>query len=164
MGLYSQFADLLDYPDATLERRLDDCASALGAANAAAREQLERFRHEARNAGLASLQESYTATFDMDSRCTLYVGHQLFGENFRRSLFMAHLAEDYRAAAFNGVGQELPDHLPAVLRFIDRRLPGETGRELIDDAVVPAVRNATQALAERNHPYAFVMRALLTIL
>jgi hypothetical protein len=55
-------------------------------------------------------------TFDMQPVCYPYVGYQLFGESYKRGAFMAQLNEAYHAIGYSA-GQELPDHLPVILRF-----------------------------------------------
>ncbi len=162
MGVYARFADLLDYPSIDLPARLREAVAC--STRADVREALQSFRAELQRLGLARLQEAYIAAFDLDGDCALEVGHHLFGEDRRRSLFMAHLAADYHASGFAGAGTELADHLPVLLRYIDGEIPAQARQELIDDAIVPAVRDTTRALARRTHPYAPVLRALLEIL
>ncbi len=163
MGVYGRFADLLEYPDATLPQRLDDCV-AESTGDGGVRDHLLSFRAETDRLALARLQEVYTSAFDMDADCTLYVGHHLFGATLRRSLFMAHLAGEYRACGFDGTDHELVDHLAVLLRYVDRAIDEDVRNDLIEQMLVPAVRQVTQALARRQHPYAFVLRALLELL
>jgi len=171
MGIHRSFAELLEYPSADLPRRLDRCVAAVGgpdhgaADDAAAAGALRRLHDEVGRLGLARLEEAYTAAFDMDPGCTLYVGHHLFGETQHRSLFMSRLAAMYRDAGFAEGAAELPDYLPTMLRFVDR--PGVTDASrstLVDEAIAPAAAAIAEALERRGDPYALALRALLGVL
>ncbi len=171
MGVHASFADILDYPRADIARRLDRCIVAVvgsgreSSGAAAAADALERAREEAIRLGLSRLEESYTAAFDMDPACALYVGHHLFGETRHRSLFLSGLAAMYRDAGFREDGGEPPDHLPTMLRFVDAPgVPHESRRTLVDEAIAPAARAIAEALDRRSEPYALVLRALLAVL
>ena len=159
MGIYQCIADVLEYPDERLNARLDACEAALGARALAA------FRAEAERVGVARLQELYASAFDMDAGCALYAGHHLFGADVRRSIFMACLAAQYREAGFDAA-PELPDYLPAILRYVDRAPGAAVGvrEELLSEVVLPAARRLAEALDRRQHPYAPVLRALAQML
>lgn len=163
MGMYDSVADLLEYPDERLSERLDACAASLE--DAAATNLIAAFRAQVEQSGVARLQELYTSAFDMDADCALYVGHHLFGADARRGVFMACLAAEYRKAGIE-CAPELPDYLPAVLRYIERAPGGTAGarEELVAAVVLPATRKLSETLDRRHHPYALVMHALLIAL
>ncbi len=175
MGMYSSFAAVLDYPTADLPSRLDRCLADLGESTppeasdlravAGAVAGLLSFRSEIGRAGLTRLEETYTASFDMDPGCALYAGHHLFGETEQRSLFMARLADIYRGAGFTKIVADLPDYLPTMLRFVDC-LGATDGshRTVMEEALLPAARAIAAALERRRDPYVHVMRALAAVL
>ncbi len=179
MGAGRAFADVLSYPGVDLPARVDACVAALSGGAGAGRaacsapgdaarlapdasvHELLAFRSEAGRLGLARLEEAYTAAFDLDPACSLAVGHHVFGENARRSVFMARLADMYRDAGLPPAEGELPDHLPAILRYLDAGSPGPAMDDLVADAVVPALERVSESLGRTDHPYAPVVRALL---
>ncbi len=166
MGLFARFADLLDYPGADVEASVEACLAEMVDAPREAREALGGFRDQARQLGLSGLEEAYTVAFDLDVRCTPYVGHHLFGENTPRGLFMARLVAAYRAQGFAAPPAELPDHLAVMLRYLDllRSAGGAGAEDLVGDAIVPASRLIADALDRRRHPYAPVLHALIAVL
>jgi nitrate reductase molybdenum cofactor assembly chaperone len=161
VGVYACLAEVLEYPDERLGGRLDACVAAL-AGNRAAGDAIAAFRAAMEDLGLRRLQELYTSGFDMDADCALYAGHHLFGATVRRGIFMACLAAQYREAGVDAA-PELPDYLPAILRYIERAPAGaeDARRELVADVLLPATRTIADALERRHHPYAHVMRAVL---
>ncbi len=175
MGVYSSFAAILEYPAADLPSRVDRCLAGIGESTplnvsdpravAGAVAELLRFRGEISRAGLTRLEETYTASFDMDPGCALYAGHHLFGETEQRSLFMARLADVYRGAGFTRTATDLPDYLPTMLRLADLLgATDESRRTMLEEALLPAVRAIGAALERRQDPYAHVMRALAAVL
>jgi nitrate reductase assembly molybdenum cofactor insertion protein NarJ len=92
------------------------------------------------------------------ARC-LYVGHHLFGEDPRRNRFLSLLAEHYRARGFSQ-GTELPDYLPAMLRFASENASEAETEELIAECMIPALRK--MVLPEGL--YALPLRAALRFL
>lgn len=117
--------------------------------------------------GRAALEETYTRTFDLNGDTSLYVGHHLFGEDWRRGLFLAGLKQSYRESGFSS-GSELPDHLPLLLRFIARRQRDEEREEevheLLQDCVIPAVSRLVTTLRDGENPYRAALEMILRAL
>lgn len=84
------------------------------------------------------LEEIYTGTFDLDAACYPYVGYHLFGESYKRSLFMQQLKERYQAQGFM-VEHELPDHLAVLLRFLATGDDPDLVHIIIQEALLPAL-------------------------
>ena len=85
-------ADLLEYPGADWPQRLELIADSLGD------QTLAEFSRRTASLPLASLQETYTQTFDLNPVATLEIGYHLFGENYKRGLFLAQLRETVELA------------------------------------------------------------------
>ncbi len=133
----SALAELLSYPS----ERTAPAAERVGASSFF------------RDAELPELEESYTATFDLQPACAPYIGHHLLGEETgRRGPFLAALMELYRDAGYATRG-ELPDHLAEVLGYLAVATPGPARDELVRDGVLPALRTMIDAFQERANPY-----------
>lgn len=158
MRLLSRFAPLLEYPGPALLPAIDRCIEGCEAGLPAAAELLRSFRPSALD--LPRLEQAYTDTFELRAEATPYVGHHLFGEDIRRSLFLARLK---RRCAELGVpcGTELPDHLAIVLRLLAAESPGADTDELLRDCALPALRRMLEAAGP---PYAGPLRATLLAL
>jgi nitrate reductase delta subunit len=179
-SLYQLFARLLEYPTPGLARDACVCSELLalpGARPASAEAQawkasgraqaaalVERFCSFAGEAPPALLEELYTSTFDMQPVCYPYVGYHLFGESYKRGMFMAQLNAVYRERGFS-TGTELPDHVAVILRFLALGMAGDFGQALLCEGLVPALVKMEQAFGESSaNPYADVIRALLIVL
>src|SRR5579864_5975421 len=126
------FADILDYPAPGLASKTAECAALIGAAQPQAATLLESFHRFAEETPLGKLQEVYSGFFDLNSICHPYVGYQLFGENYKRSIFLIGLKKAYRAEGFEMDGSELPDRLSIVLRYVAHSKGGEDIDELLN--------------------------------
>jgi nitrate reductase molybdenum cofactor assembly chaperone NarJ/NarW len=172
MGICEAFAALLDYPDDTMLDRVDLCRDLLEASSALRPptpdvvEALQQFREDAARIGTGRLQESYTSAFDLDGACALDVGHHLFGQDLRRSLFLSRLAGIYREAGFTAPPGEAPDHLSTMLRFVDSAGGADECSDLLADAILPATSLIASGLERRPdaQPYARLVRALVSVL
>ena len=137
------FADILDYPAPGLANKAAECAALIGAAQPEAVMLLDRFRGFAEETSLGKLQEVYSGFFDLNSICHPYLGYQLFGENYKRSVFLLGLKKAYRAEGFKADASEIPDRLSIVLRFVAQSKGGEEIDELLNRGVLPALERMT---------------------
>lgn len=154
--LYTVMAHLLDYPGADL---VDNIVRCLACGSGEARPILQTFRDRIQKLGVAWLQEIYIETFDFHAETSPYIGHHLFGEEIRRSVFMAELRGRYRECGLVE-NSELPDHLANVLRFLGALQASEERSELIYACLVPAIRHMLQAMKPENL-YTPLLQALL---
>ena len=155
---YAMIAHLLDYPGHDF---LESITGSLRLGPGAVESHLHAFLHQVEHLGIARLQEIYIETFDFHADTSPYIGHHLFGEEIRRSLFMAELRGRYREC---GVveNSELPDHLANVLRFLGITEAGEERSELIHACLIPALQHILRAF-KPDHPYTPLLQAILLI-
>jgi len=161
-GIYSLFADVLDYPRAEVFSQVRELIAQIGASNSEAAELLEKFESQLNGMSLGQLQEIYTGAFDMRPDCTTNLGCHLFGEDVRRNIFMAQLKERMESHKVD-TGTELPDHLSLVLRLLDKLTSEEEIQVLIDDCLIPGVSRILSVLNQTGARsfYAEAFEALL---
>ncbi len=160
MNHYAFLARILDYPDKGLAAALKESIAESQLISPQAAKLLGRFSVECERLGLDRLEETYANTFDLQADCSLYAGHHLFGEDWRRSLFLAELKERYQACGFS-CGNEVPDHLGALLRFLSVQLDPEEERVLLEDCVLPVASKIAARLDPALNPYRVALDALL---
>ena len=160
--MYRHFATLVGYPGPDLFQALHAAIQALAPEFPESAAMLQEFRDSTAPLTNGALEELYVQTFEMRAEGALYVGHQMFGEDWRRGIFMAGLKERYRTLGISE-GLDLPDHLSMVLRYLEVEEPGQEKDELIGDCIIPAVRKVLQTI-EGTSPYSHVLDALLRCL
>lgn len=146
-------ADLLEYPGADWPQRLAAGRAALGGA------VLVEFSRQTTALPLAALQELYTLTFDLNPVASLEIGYHLFGENYKRGLFLANLRETEAQYALDEPRQ-LPDYLPVLLRLLARLADRELRDDLIAECMLPALAKMKRALASKENAYAALIAAV----
>jgi nitrate reductase delta subunit len=170
--MYRLFAHLLEYPTPALARQAQECidllqsvaSTAASPVSSQAADSLERFRCFAEQAPATRIQELYTGTFDLQAVCYPYVGYHLFGESYKRGMFMARLNEGYQERGYSAVN-ELPDHVAVVLRFLASASAGDFSQALLRDGLIPTLDKMGQAFGNPGaNPYAEVICALLLVL
>lgn len=137
--LFHLFAELLDYPQPGLLEALQECEILSASQVPASAVLLQEFCRFAEETPLGRQQEIYTGTFDLDATYHPYIGYHLFGETYKRSAFLVGLKERYQECAFAFPENQLPDHLPVVLRFLAVCPDGDMAGELIGEALLPAL-------------------------
>jgi len=162
MPVYSSFAGILEYPDASLARSVGDCVAALAQEAPESHAHLIEFQNEIADKSPGQLQEMYTNAFDLRPDCTPNLGYHLFGDDGRRGLFLAEL-KGRMAARGLPPGAELPDHLTLVLRYLDAS-EEEERLVMIEDCLLPAAGRIVEVFGRGENPYGHAMRALLSLI
>ncbi|MCC7103577.1 MAG: nitrate reductase molybdenum cofactor assembly chaperone [Chloroflexi bacterium] len=136
--LFHCFATLLGYPSPELAEAARNGEALLSAEHPDAAAQLHRFRETVERLPLGRMEEIYTGAFDLTSSSFPYVGYHLFGESYKRSVFLLGLKERYQAHGYS-IGVELPDHLAVLLGFAAITDDADLIRDLVEEAVLPVL-------------------------
>ena len=147
--LFLCFAELLDYPQPGLIEAARECEALISllcsspvlgeGQDESAAVLLREFRTFVEATPLGRLEEIYSGTFDLDAAYHPYVGYHLFGESYKRSVFLLELKERYRAKGFDVPENELPDHLALLLRFLAITDDVTMAGEIIHEGLLPAM-------------------------
>jgi nitrate reductase delta subunit len=146
------FADILDYPAPGLASKTVECAALIGAVQPQAAILLKSFSDFVEEHPLGRLQEIYSGFFDLNSICHPYVGYQLFGENYKRSVFLVGLKKSYRDEGFEASAEEIPDRLSIVLRFAAQS-KGDDVDALLGKGLLPALERMTTKTETEGHQH-----------
>ncbi len=150
--LYDILASSLEYPGEDWNTRLDRCKQWLTIQEPDVAVQFIRFRRKVKDMSIEKLQELYTQTFDLNPVCTLDIGYHLFGENYKRGELLAKLRET-EAPYELGQANQLPDHLPVLLRLLAKLEDEELRLALIGEILIPALGKMLEALSQTDNPY-----------
>jgi nitrate reductase molybdenum cofactor assembly chaperone len=162
-------AVLLEYPEEHTAAHFDAALSAVREQCPGAARSLLQWGEYFCDTPLWEAQEAYTQTFDLNPSCSLDVGYYLFGEDYQRGVFMAHLRESQEAVGMEA-GPELPDHLPVLLRWLARVYDTELYTDMTAECVVPVLRRMDEMLVsgrgatDRQNPYRHVLQAITELL
>jgi nitrate reductase delta subunit len=141
--LFKLLSLCLAYPDAAAAEGLPAMEAAAAALpDPLARERLSSFLAHMKTEPLLSLQEHYTAVFDLNPSTSLNLTWHLLGDREDRGRALAELLEVYRHAGLEPAVNELPDHLPLLLEFLS------VAPQAMSDPMVSRCLSAVPALFE----------------
>lgn len=152
---------ILSYPTAELQSAMPEIGGVLAAETrltAAARRDLRPLVDSLAGRDVYDLQEDYVMLFDRSRTLSLNLFEHVHGESRDRGEAMVSLVENYRAAGFDPISTELPDHLPVLLEFLATR-PGDEAREMLADAA-HIFATLAKRLDRRDSAYGAVFGAL----
>lgn len=112
---------------------------------------------------LSYQQEYYIRTFDVQAACFLDIGYVLFGEDYKRGVFLVNMKKEQQKAG-NDCGSELPDHLPNILTLLPKMEDTLLAEELIYSLLVPAIHEMILKFNDVTNLYKSLMEILLTIM
>jgi len=157
------FAGLLEYPCGTETDTATRGAAVLSGEFPEASARLGEVRSFFAESSRERAEEIFTATFGLQAACAPYVGFHLFGEGYKRRVFLAGMNALYASRGFS-TGVELPDHIAVVLRFLANSDEDEQTREIVEDGLIPALSKMIGKFEDAGNPYGNVLRALQSVL
>lgn len=165
MPEFALFSPIFEYPDKGVTAAARLCVAGLTGECPEAANLLAGFESAIAGMEVGAIQELYTATFDMRPDLTTALGYHLFGDDVRRSVFMAKLKGKLEMHGIDA-GAEMPDHLPLVLRLAASEIDGEERQTLIREGLIPGLSRMRQVFgaADDGNPYRQALDALLTYL
>lgn len=149
----------LSYPHPGAAEVLQSTVDAMP--NGRVRESMSLFSAAVGSLPVEEWEELHTRTLDLSPLFVPYVGHQAWGDSYRRGAFMADLQRAQWEAEVDQQG-ELPDHLIPVLRYL--AVDGTPLADLVEvlPAAVASMRKEL-AKAEPDNPYRYLLEAVAEI-
>lgn len=135
---YSLLANLFDYPDSAYAEKARQVRQHLAADYPLALQELDQFLALLPADNVLTMQELFTRSFDVQAVATLDIGYVLFGDDYKRGEMLANLNREHLAAK-NDCGTELADHLPNLLRLMDKLKDKDLLQDLAYAIVGPAL-------------------------
>lgn len=99
---------------------------------------LREFRRFVEGTSTEGLEEAYIRAFELQATHPPYVGFHLFGESYKRSVFLVELRKSCRRYGVI-TGSELPDHIALIVKLLSVCTDTTFARDLIDEALLPAL-------------------------
>lgn len=151
-------AFVLDYPDERLLADLPLLRAAAAELPDTVRGGLDEILDHLERTPLQRLAEDYVATFDLRRRCCLHLTYYSYGDTRKRGTALLSFTHAYRAAGFDPVADELPDHLCVLLEFAATVDPDEGSRLLLQHRA--GLELLRLALLDSGSPYAGAVTAV----
>ena len=120
------------------------------------------FGENSEQRSVAELEECYTSTFEIKSKCAPEIGWHLFGEEFTRGMLLVRMREELERYGIPET-TELPDHISHVLALV-AAMPREEADRFVPACLLPAIRKMCESANRMGTPYAHVLDALDEVL
>jgi nitrate reductase assembly molybdenum cofactor insertion protein NarJ len=125
--------------------------------------KLDSFSVHINEKSLSFQQEYYISTFDVQALCFLDIGYALFGEDYKRGIFLVNIKKE-QIKVSNDCGSELPDHLPNILTLLPKIQDADLAEELIYSMLIPAIHELIRKFSDGNNLYKGLLEILVTIM
>lgn len=133
------FASILSYPNKETLAKVKLLQEFLDQKYPEAAEIMREFTEFAKVIPLWKWEEIYTRTFDVQAITTLDVGYVLFGDDYKRGELLVNLNKEHTKAG-NDCKTELADHLPNLLRLLEKVNDKDFKDDLIYLIIKPALK------------------------
>lgn len=159
--LVKLLATLLQYPDEEFIRVLGELKEAVEEIpQAEQRERCRNFLDYLCNRPLISLQEEYTATFDLNPSTCLDLTYHRWGDGRERGTALVAFHHLYQSSGYESTTGDLPDYLPLVLEFVS--VNRQKSQTLLGQ-YCEQVETIGSRLQENGSPYAGVFENVVEI-
>lgn len=113
--------------------------------------EIAQFGERIQRLPLEQLEEIYTRTFEINSKCAPEIGWHLFGEEFTRGMLLVRMREEL---AKYGIPEstELPDHISHVLQLV-AVMPRQEADRFVPACVFPALVKMRASAERMGSPY-----------
>jgi nitrate reductase molybdenum cofactor assembly chaperone len=160
---YGLLAELFRYPSSDLKNYIGTWEEIIAGYDPGLARKLDPFIAHIKEQTLSYQQEYYVGTFDVQAMCFLDIGYVLFGEDYKRGVFLVNIKKEQIKAA-NDCGSELPDHLPNILTLLPKMKDPDLAEELIYSLLIPAVHTMILRFRSQNNVYKGLLELLMTIM
>lgn len=160
---YALLAEMFRYPSENMKDYPEKWNEILSRYDDSLRPPLERFTAHIREKPLSFQQEYYISTFDVQAMCFLDIGYVLYGEDYRRGIFLVNIKKE-QIKAKNDCGSELPDHLPNILTLLPKIAEPELAEELIYSMLIPAINRMVLEFRDVSNLYKGLLEVLAGIM
>lgn len=160
---YKLLAELFRYPSDDLKAYFEKWRDIIAQYDPELSMKLELFINHINEKPLSFQQEYYVSTFDVQAMCFLDIGYVLFGEDYKRGVFLVNIKKE-QLKVCNDCGSELPDHLPNILTLLPKMQDEDLVEELIYSLLIPAVREMISKFRNGNNLYKGLLEILVTIM
>ncbi len=151
------------YPSDDLRSYSDKWRDIISAYDHKLMKKLDPFINHAIEKPLSFQQEYYIRTFDVQAICFLDIGYVLFGEDYKRGVFLVNIKKEQLKAG-NDCGSELPDHLPNILTLLPKMEDADLAEELIYSLLIPAIHELILKFRDTSNLYKGLLEILVTIM
>lgn len=159
---YAVLAEMFRYPKKGLDIYSEKWKNIITKYDAELVSKLNPFISHIREKEISFQQEYYIRTFDVQAVCYLDIGYILYGEDYKRGVFLVNIKKEQDKAG-NDCGYELADHLPNILTLLPKLQDAKLAEEMVYSLLVPSLYEMI-AKFRSNNLYKDLLEILVAIM
>ncbi|MBS1488778.1 MAG: hypothetical protein JST43_14455 [Bacteroidetes bacterium] len=144
---YTVLADLFRYPGNNYPDVVAHCRQIMQEQYPEAVQDIDVFADYINSHTADEREELYTKTFDVQPICYLDLGYVLFGEDYKRGVFLLHMQHEQQKAC-NDCGTDLADNLCNMLTLFHKTRDQQLMNELVVKILIPGVKKMIAEFAQ----------------
>ena len=160
---YKLLAEMFRYPSDDLKAYPEKWRDLISLCDASLSPKLDLFITHINERSLSFQQEYYISTFDVQAMCFLDIGYVLYGEDYKRGIFLVNIKKE-QIKAENDCGSELPDHLPNILTLLPKIADADLAEELIYSLLTPALHELILKFRDATNIYKGLLEILVSVM
>lgn len=160
---YTVLAELFRYPTTGMNTYSVEWRNIIDRYNPELTLKLEPYIDHIQEKNLSFQQEYYISTFDVQAVCFLDIGYILYGEDYKRGVFLVNIKNEQDKAG-NDCGCELADHLPNILTLLPKLQDTKLAEELIYSILIPTLHEMIAKFRANTNLYKGLLEILVAIM
>ena len=136
---YELYSNVFSYPNLMLKEQINKVQKLVYNNYNSASNIFDKFVDFVGDAEVNLWEEIYTRSFDVQALTTLDLGYVLFGDDYKRGELLVNLSNEHKKVN-NNCGYELADHLPNVLRLLNKVEDNNLRADIISYLIYPAIK------------------------
>lgn len=160
---YTVLAEMFRYPTKGMETFSESWRNIIEQYDPELKVKLEPFISLINEKPVAVQQEYYISTFDVQAVCFLDIGYILYGEDYKRGVFLVNIKKEQEMVG-NDCGQELADHLPNILTLLPKLRDTKFAEELICSLLIPVLHEMIAKFRSISNLYKGLLEILVAIM
>jgi nitrate reductase assembly molybdenum cofactor insertion protein NarJ len=160
---YTVLAEMFRYPTKGLDTHSERWRNIITQRVPELAFKLEPFISHIHEKHVSFQQEYYIRTFDVQAVCFLDIGYILYGEDYKRGVFLVNIKKEQDKAG-NDCGYELADHLPNVLTLLPKLEDSKLAEELVFSLLIPSIHEMIAKFRSTSNFYKELLEILVAIM
>ncbi|GAB1450220.1 hypothetical protein MASR2M47_02760 [Draconibacterium sp.] len=160
---YTVLAEMFRYPTKGMDTYCETWRSIIIKYDPELALKLEPFITHIQEREVSFQQEYYIRTFDVQAVCFLDLGYIIYGEDYKRGVFLVNIKKEQDKAC-NDCGCELADHLPNILTLLPKLEDTKMAEELVYSLLIPALHEMIAKFRSTANFYKELLEILVAIM
>ncbi len=160
---YTALAEIFRYPNTEMNTFIGAWRNIIAQYDSNMMLKLDPFITHIQEKPISAQQEYFISTFDVQAVCYLDIGYILYGEDYKRGVFLVNMKREQELAG-NDCGVELADHLPNILTLLPKLKDTDLAEEMVYSLLIPAISEMISKFRSNTNLYKGLLEILVAIM